>query len=49
MAGLVLVLWIFAVVLFILAAFNVAAPRVNLGWAGAACAAVAVLIGHVPL
>jgi hypothetical protein len=43
---LTIILWIFALVLFVLAALGVPdAPRFRLGWAGAACATLAVLIG----
>lgn len=43
---LILILWIFALVLFVLAALNVPSARVNLGWAGAAFATAALLLGH---
>lgn len=45
---LVLILWIAAFILFLLAAFQVTSPRVNLGWAGAACATLAYLIANWP-
>lgn len=41
-----LILWIFALVLFILAALNIPSSRVNLGWASAAFATAALLLGH---
>jgi hypothetical protein len=42
------ILMVFAFVLLALAAFNVpASPRINLGWAGMACWALAILIGNL--
>ena len=40
-----LVFLIASIILFILAALNVGAPRWSLGWAGMACFALAVLLG----
>lgn len=42
-----LILLVAALVLFILAAVNVPASRVSLGWAGMACLTAYWLIGHV--
>lgn len=42
----ILICWIFALVLFILAALNIPSSRVNLGWAGASFATVALLLGN---
>jgi hypothetical protein len=36
-----------ALILFVLAAFNVGSPRFSLGWMGAACATAALLLGRV--
>lgn len=48
MSLLVTILLVAAFVLFLLAALNANSPRFNLGWAGAACAALAWLIAHWP-
>lgn len=41
------ILMVFALVLLILAALNVpSSPRFNLGWAGMACWAAAILLGN---
>ena len=42
-----LILQVFALVLLILAAINVAAPRVSLGWAGMACWLLSELVGRI--
>lgn len=39
-----LVLWIVAAILFILAGFRVATPRVDLGWFGLAAAALTFIV-----
>ncbi len=46
MSMLILILWVFALVLFVLAALNVPSTRVNLGWAGAAFVVLAVLLSR---
>lgn len=43
-----LILLVLAFVLFLLAGFNVTHPRCNLGWLGAACATLALLLSHWP-
>lgn len=46
---LVLILLVAAFILFVLAALNVPSPpRFSLGWAGAACATLALLLMHWP-
>ncbi len=46
----IFILWIFALVLFILAALNVPSTRVSLGWAGAAFATAAIVFAqHLPV
>lgn len=46
---LTLILYVAAFVLFVLAALNVPSlPRLNFGWAGAACAMLAYLLTHWP-
>lgn len=43
------ILMVFAFVLLLLAAFNVPVPpRINLGWLGLACWALAILLGALP-
>ena len=39
------ILLVAAFVLLVLAALNVAAPRISLGWAGLACYLLALLLG----
>jgi hypothetical protein len=39
-----MILTVIAVVLFVLAAFGVTAPRINLGWLGLACWALDTLV-----
>ena len=43
-----LILYVFALVCFIVAAFGVALPRVAFGWLGAAFFTAAVLFGGLP-
>lgn len=43
-----LIFYILALVLFGVAAFGIGAPRVHLGWLGAACFTLAVLLGGAP-
>ena len=44
------ILLVFALVLLALAAFNVpSSPRINLGWAGLACWALAILLSGLHL
>ena len=45
---LVLLLYAAAFILFVLAALNVPSSKLNLGWAGAACAMLAFLFQHWP-
>jgi len=45
---LVLILFVAAFILFVLAALNVPSTRFSLGWAGAACAMLGLLIQHWP-
>jgi hypothetical protein len=45
---LIAILLVAAFVLFVLAALNVPSSRLNLGWAGAACAALAWLVMNWP-
>lgn len=45
---LILILYVAAFVLFVLAALNVPSPRFSLGWSGMACAMLAWLIGNWP-
>ncbi len=40
----VLILFIAAFILFVLAAFRVSSPRIAIGWAGAACIALALIL-----
>lgn len=46
MSMLILILWVLALVLFTLAALNVPSTKMNLGWAGAAVATLAILLSR---
>jgi len=40
-----LILLVFALVFFVIASFGIGLPRITLGWLGAACFTLAVLLG----